>query len=93
MMNANSDHDPFIYKAAHDLRAPLMSVKGLISLMKKDTEVQNFDQYFAMLEKSVDKMNQSIDGIITHSKQNSNKLKPQQVNLKLIVEESIQSIQ
>lgn len=86
------EHDPFVYLAAHDLRAPLMSVKGLLYLMKLDSERQNLDNYFSLLEISVDKMNQSISDIIAYSKKGSTGFIPHAVNFRKIAEESIQSL-
>jgi len=86
------ERDPYIYLAAHDLRAPLLSVKGILSLMKQDSERQNFEHYLSLLERSVDNMNQSISDIITHSKNGKVKIKPQEVDFKNIAEESIQSL-
>ena len=86
------EHDPFVYLAAHDLRAPLMSVKGLLYLMRLDSERKNLDNYFSLLELSVDKMNQSISDIIAYSKKGSTGFIPHEVDFRKIAEESIQSL-
>lgn len=86
------EHDPFVYLAAHDLRAPLMSVKGLLYLMKLDSERKNLESYFSLLELSVDKMNQSITDIIAYSKKGTTTFIPHEVNFRKIAEESIQSL-
>jgi PAS domain S-box-containing protein len=36
----NSELDRFVYSASHDLRAPLLSVKGLLNMMKLDKHSQ-----------------------------------------------------
>src|SRR5580765_6171419 len=86
------EHDPFVYLDAHDLRAPLMSVKGLLYLMKLDSERKNLESYFSLMELSVDKMNQSITDIIAYSKKGTTTFIPHEVNFKKIAEESIQSL-
>lgn len=86
------DHDPFVYFAAHDLRAPLMSVKGLLYLMRRESERDKLDYYVSLLERSVDRMNQSISDIISHSKNGSAEITSQQVDFRKIAEESIQSM-
>ena len=97
IMNNNISHsakenDPFVYLAAHDLRAPLMSIKGLLYLMKLESKRKNLDHYFSLLESSADRMNQSITNIITYSKNGSTTFIPQEVNFRKIAEESIQSM-
>jgi len=84
------DENPFIYLAAHDLRAPLMSIKGLINLMRQEPERENLEQYFDLLEKSVDKVDQSINEIINYSKKGESAAASQPVDLKNILQEAIQ---
>src|SRR5688572_16213768 len=59
---------PDVYSITHDLRAPLMSIKGLISLLKSDLAKAEFDEYIIFLEKSVAKMDDSITRIVDSSK-------------------------
>lgn len=85
------DPDMFIYKVAHDLRAPLMSVKALVDLMRKESEKQNLDYYFNMIDQSIDKMSQSIGDIIDSSR-SPVKSTLGAVDFKRIAQEAIQSI-
>lgn len=57
----NSDLESFVYMAAHDLRSPLSSLKGLIYLMQKESKIENLSSYYELLEKSVEKMNSNIN--------------------------------
>lgn len=86
------ESDSFVYLAAHDLRAPLMSVKGLLNLIKQDPERKNLDYYFTLLERSIDKMNQTINDIITYSKSGKIKISLQEINLERVIEDAIQSL-
>lgn len=36
---------PDVYQITHDLRAPLMSMQGLINLMKSDLTREHWDEY------------------------------------------------
>lgn len=82
----------FIYTAAHDLRAPLMSVKGLIDIMRRVKETQHLDEYFNMMEQSMDKMNQSIDHILDHSKNEPPAAVVQPIDFKKMAKESMESM-
>jgi len=77
------------YLVAHDLRAPLMSVKGLVNLIKSDTERKNWDQYFSLLERSIDNMDTSIKEALDARKQQQ---VVQEVELRDVIEGAIQSL-
>src|SRR6187551_3207373 len=64
----NAEIDRFVYSASHDLRAPLMSVKGLLNIIKLDTEKKNTDLYLALIEKSVGRLDNFITDIIQYSR-------------------------
>ena len=85
------ENDPCLY-LAHDLRAPLMSVKGLLDLMRNESGRENLEYYFGLLEQSVDNMNQSITDILTKLKNERVEMQPQEVDFKKIAEEAIQSL-
>lgn len=86
------ESDSLVYLAAHDLRAPLMSVKGLLNLIRQDPERENLDYYFSLVERSIDKMNQSINDMISYSKNGKIKVELAEVNLKKVIDESLQSL-
>jgi signal transduction histidine kinase len=86
------ESESFFYLAAHDLRAPLMSVKGLLNLIKIDPEKKNMEQYFKLLERSVEKMNQSITELISYSMGTKIKIVPEEVNLRTVAEDAVQSL-
>jgi signal transduction histidine kinase len=96
-MSTNSkiknDNNGFVHTAAHNLRSPLMSVKGLIYLMRLESERGHLNGYLELLEKSVDRMNEAISDIITHSQKGSEEIELQPVDFKEIAEESINDLQ
>jgi PAS domain S-box-containing protein len=88
----NSELDRFVYSASHDLRAPLMSVKGLLNMIKVDPEKSNTNQYLQLIETSVDKLDHFITEIIHYSRNSRMEIIPKAIDFKSIVEESIQSL-
>lgn len=68
LQKAYDELDKFVYSASHDLRAPLMSVMGVvnIALMEKDVESQN--TYLELIKQSVLKLDAFILSIIDYYK-------------------------
>jgi PAS domain S-box-containing protein len=76
----NEELDNFTYRVSHDLRAPLLSVLGLLNIYRLDT---NQDQRFYIIdkiEKSIRKLDTYIHEIIDLSK--NERLKPHLTELK-----------
>lgn len=68
LQKVNSELDSFVYRVSHDLRAPLTSILGLISLMKIETCPQKVNEYVALQEKSILKLDLFIKEIINLSR-------------------------
>jgi signal transduction histidine kinase len=69
LRKTNEELDRFVYSASHDLRAPLMSLLGLIRIMELE-KPKNPSQYLEMMTKSIRRLDIFINDIINHS-QNS----------------------
>ncbi len=61
----NAELDKFVYSASHNLRAPLTSIMGLISLMRLEG---NTSSYLNLMEKSIQRLDGFITDIISYSK-------------------------
>lgn len=68
LRKVNAELDRFVYSTSHDLRAPLMSISGLISISKMvdDTEKQMY--YYSLMEQSITKLDNFIQDIINFSR-------------------------
>ena len=56
LQKANQELDRFVYSAAHDLRAPVASLLGLLNLSKDETDIGKIREYWNLKEKTVKKM-------------------------------------
>lgn len=63
----NADLDRFLYSTSHDLRAPLMSIKGLINLAQQEA-VSTTPAYLRMMNRQIEKLDSFIGEIIDYSK-------------------------
>jgi len=88
----NSELDSFVYSVSHDLRAPLSSILGLISISKIDKENTNLPKYLDKIETSVNKLDDFIKEIISYSRNVRLKVEVEEIDLKLLVEEVIEGL-
>lgn len=92
LIKINAELDRFVYSASHDLRAPLMSVKGLINMIKIDPEKKNTDDYVKLIERSIDKLDHFILDIIHYSRNSRMDILPKEIDFQRLLEESIDSL-
>ncbi len=65
----NSELDNFVYSVSHDLRAPLLAIRGLINLIELDTSIQGeAASYLGMMSSSVNRMDDTIKEILEYSR-------------------------
>jgi len=68
LIKINAELDKFVYRASHDLRAPLASVLGLINIAKIEVDKTMKDSYYDLMEKSINKLDGFIKSIINFSR-------------------------
>lgn len=66
----NKELDSFVYSVSHNLRAPLMSVLGLVNLARVDDRKRDniFDQYFNMMSHSIQRLDETLKEILDYSR-------------------------
>ena len=69
LKKANAELDNFVYSVSHDLRSPLLSVKGLISLIFQHSAIDSeTSTYLAMADKSINRLDETIGEILEYSR-------------------------
>lgn len=68
LKKSNDELDSLVYSTSHDLRAPLMSILGLVNIGRYDLDKGNQLDYFRMIEERIHVLDQSIKNIIDFSK-------------------------
>jgi signal transduction histidine kinase len=89
LVKINKELDSFVYSVSHNLRAPLMSVLGLLNLAKLNDQKEELHQYFEMMEHSIQKLDNTLKEILDYSRNARKEVDAQLVNIREVVDDSI----
>lgn len=89
----NEEMDKFVYSVTHDLRAPLMSLLGLIKISKVESGEIEISKYLEMMETSVFKLDDFIKDIIDFSRNARTVVEKKEINFDSFVHEVWQNHQ
>lgn len=89
LVKINRELDSFVYSVSHNLRAPLMSVLGLLNLAKLNDRREDMNQYFEMMEHSIQKLDNTLKEILDYSRNARKEVETQRVNIREVVNDSI----
>ena len=92
LQDANFELDSFVYKASHDLKAPLRSILGLLSVVEHEFKDKLLNFYLEMVRKSVDKLDASIVDLLTLSRANRVEAKMELVDIDGLTNEILESL-
>jgi len=87
IIQTNFELDSFVYRASHDLRAPLRSVLGLINLTKKEKEEAQRNMYLALAEKSIGKLDSFIADLTNFSRNTRMEVSSRRIDFNQVIGE------
>jgi len=95
LIKINKELDTFVYSVSHNLRAPLMSVLGLVNLAKlEDGKRDNFfSGYFKMMEDSMHRLDETLKEILDYSRNARQDLTLEKTDLKKIITDNLERMQ
>lgn len=71
--------EKFIYTAAHDLRAPLLSIEGLIDLTRRLPQQQ--EEFIGRIDQSVRRLDEQLVKMVQYYKASNKNIEPTEINL------------
>jgi signal transduction histidine kinase len=92
LVQRNYELDSFVYRASHDLKAPLNSLMGLIDILGNETQDSNILMYLGLMDKSVVKLDTFIRNLTDFSRINRLQIKYTKVDFNQLVDEISESL-
>ena len=93
LIKINKELDSLIYSVSHNLRAPLMSVLGLVNLAKFETSLDTIQHYHHMMEKSVHKLDDTLKEILEYARNARQEPQIEKIDFKALINETLDKMQ
>lgn len=85
IVQTNFELDSFVYRASHDLRAPLKSILGLVNIINNQANETDKVNYLRLIEKSAIKLDNFITDLINFSRNSRASVDIEQVDFTSII--------
>jgi signal transduction histidine kinase len=92
LQKAYDELNRFIYSASHDMRAPLTSILGVVSLAQQETGDEKMHEYLRMVEVSVKRMEVLNNNVIDYYINNKKQARLEVLDFKEIIEDTVSSL-
>ncbi|MEO0472967.1 MAG: ATP-binding protein [Bacteroidota bacterium] len=92
LRKVNRELDQLVYSTSHDLRAPLVSILGLINIAREEEELEMRNRYLGLMEKSINKLDNFIKDIIGYSRNSRVEVKQEEIDFSELVAEAYGSL-
>jgi len=92
LKKTNFELDSFVYRASHDLRAPLRSVLGLLNLIKIESSLDQKAAYVNLAEKSINKLDSFILDLTNFSRNTRLEIQKEKIDFEAVIAECIENL-
>lgn len=93
IVRTNFELDSFVYRTSHDLRAPLRSILGLLSIIKSEDNHEQRSTYLLLVDKSINKLDSFISDLTNFSRNSRLEIKIEKINFQEIIDECLENLQ
>ncbi len=92
LVKVNRELDKLVYSTSHDLRAPLVSVMGLISIARIESEPEERNRYFDLMITSLNRLDDFIKDIMGYSRNSRAEIRHEPINFRQLIGEAFNSL-
>ncbi|MEL6842647.1 MAG: ATP-binding protein [Bacteroidota bacterium] len=92
LVKVNRELDKLVYSTSHDLRAPLVSVMGLINIAKIEENPKAREKYFDLMSKSLNKLDDFIKDIMGYSRNSRAEMRREEIDFESMINEAFNSL-
>ena len=93
LIKINKELDSFVYSISHNLRAPLMSVLGLLDLASNENNSVVIHQYHEMMKSSVCKLDETLKEILEYSRNARQGLVINEIDFQKTIDDNFERMQ
>lgn len=86
------DLELFLYRSAHDLRAPFSSAQGLLNLLKEEEAKDEITLLTDMLSATINNGKALVDNLTQASVVSTKKIKPKKINFKTLINNVLKNL-
>lgn len=88
----NEEMDRFVYSTSHDLRAPLLSILGLLNIIESENTQYDIKGYLKLLRDSTVKLDRFISDIIDYSRNTRLEISCVEVDFSSLIDDSFKHL-
>ncbi|WP_456462281.1 PAS domain-containing sensor histidine kinase [Reichenbachiella sp.] len=92
LKKVNFELDRFVYSVSHDLRAPLLSIKGLVNISESENPSSTLMKYLHMIRTSVERLDKFIMDILDYSRNSRLEVQQNEIDFKSLTNEIINNM-
>lgn len=89
---SNQELNTIIYKASHDLRAPLTSNMGLVNLSMMETKDKNVLEYLKLIKKSNNRLDKILKDLFQLTRIRNTNQDPERIDFNKLIEEIVEEL-
>jgi signal transduction histidine kinase len=94
LRKTNAELDNFVYSISHDLRSPLLSIKGIVSLIIHSSEIDEKNRkYLEMVNDSASRLDGTIQEILEYSRNSRLDVSHENFNIAKMAQEAFRDLQ